>query len=77
MKKKFVIKVTASAITVGPVDAMPDANGDAVAVAGSANRVGNCDTDNFSVTTPGGKAPPLICGTNTGGCLHTFSLRDI
>jgi len=47
--------VTATAVTVGPA-----------AAAGAANRVGNCDTDNFSVTTPGGKAPPLICGTNTG-----------
>merc|ERR1712106_1030729 len=33
---------------------------------GSANRVGNCDTDSFSVTSPGGKSPPLICGTNSG-----------
>ena len=57
MKKKIIIKVTATVVTVGPA-----------AAAGAANRVGNCDTDNFSVTTPGGKAPPLICGTNTGGC---------
>jgi len=28
--------------------------------------IGNCDTDFFSVTVPGGAAPPLICGTNTG-----------
>merc|ERR1719483_1177105 len=47
--------VTATTITVGPA-----------AASGTANRVGNCDTDSFSVTTPGGKAPPLICGTNTG-----------
>jgi len=48
--------VTATDITVGP----------AAAAAGSANRIGNCDTDSFSVTSPGSKAPPLICGTNTG-----------
>jgi hypothetical protein len=27
---------------------------------------GQCQTDTFSVTNPGGTAPPLICGTNTG-----------
>ena len=48
--------MTDVAITVGPT----------VAASGSANRIGNCDTDSFTVTTPGGKAPPLICGTNTG-----------
>jgi len=30
------------------------------------SRVGNCDTDTFGITTPGGKSPPAICGTNTG-----------
>lgn len=30
------------------------------------NRVGNCDTDFFSVTSPGSKAPPIICGVATG-----------
>lgn len=48
--------VTAVATTVGAVG-----NAD-----GSANRIGNCDTDSFTVTTPGGKAPPVICGTNSG-----------
>jgi hypothetical protein len=48
--------VTATTITVGP----------AAAAAGSANRIGNCDTDSFGVTVPGGKSPPLICGVNTG-----------
>jgi len=52
--------VTATDVTVGPVGA------NAAAVAGSANRIGNCDTDSFSVTSPSSKAPPLICGTNTG-----------
>lgn len=47
--------VTAIAVTVGPA-----------AASGTANRIGNCDTDSFTITTPGGKAPPLICGTNTG-----------
>jgi len=36
------------------------------AAAGSANSLGQCNTDSFSVTNPGGKAPPVICGTNTG-----------
>jgi len=27
---------------------------------------GNCETDFFSVSTPGFKAPPLICGENSG-----------
>merc|ERR1719312_207971 len=53
--------VTATTVTVGPI------NADGVAaVAGSATRQGNCDTDSFGVTVPGGKSPPLICGTNTG-----------
>jgi len=53
--------VTATDVTVGPI------NADLVnAIAGSATRQGNCDTDSFGVTVPGGKAPPLICGTNTG-----------
>jgi len=30
------------------------------------NRLGNCDTDSFQVTVPGGKATPKICGINTG-----------
>jgi len=29
-------------------------------------RIGNCDTDFFSVGVPGGQAPPLICGSNSG-----------
>jgi len=48
--------VTATTVTIGP----------ATAAAGSATRVGNCDTDSFGVTVPGGKSPPIICGTNTG-----------
>jgi len=32
----------------------------------NANRIGSCDTDSFSVTVPGGKSPPTICGTNSG-----------
>ena len=38
----------------------------AAGAAGAATRQGNCDTDSFGVTVPGGKSPPLICGTNTG-----------
>jgi len=48
--------VTITTITVGPP----------AAEAGSATRIGNCDTDSFGVTVPGGKSPPAICGTNTG-----------
>jgi len=33
---------------------------------GIASRIGNCDTDFFSVSVPGGQAPPLICGSNSG-----------
>merc|ERR1712241_594633 len=29
-------------------------------------QIGVCTTDFFSVSTPGGKAPPLICGENAG-----------
>jgi len=47
--------VTATTITVG-----------AAGAGGAATRQGNCDTDYFGVTVPGGKTPPLICGTNTG-----------
>jgi len=30
------------------------------------NRLGNCDTDSFQVTVPGGKATPRLCGINSG-----------
>jgi len=49
--------VTATTITIGPTGA---------AAAGQGTRQGNCDTDSFGVTVPGGKSPPIICGTNTG-----------
>jgi len=49
--------VTATTITIGAA---------ATAAAGSGTRQGNCDTDSFGVTVPGGKSPPIICGTNTG-----------
>jgi len=48
--------VTATTVTVG----------DSPNAAGSANSIGNCDVDTFSVTAPGSKSPPVICGTNTG-----------
>jgi len=35
-----------------------------------ATSIGNCFTDFFSVSVPGGQAPPLICGENTG--LHMY-----
>merc|ERR1712106_230265 len=34
--------------------------------AGSFNNLGACVVDSFSITSPGSKAPPAICGTNTG-----------
>jgi len=46
--------ITATTVTFGPANA------------GQGTRQGNCDSDTFGVTVPGGKAPPLICGTNTG-----------
>jgi len=49
--------VTATTVTIGPTGA---------AAAGQGTRQGNCDTDSFGVTVPGGKSPPIICGTNTG-----------
>ena len=36
---------------------------------------GQCMTDVFSVTNPGGTAPPRICGTNSGEhCEYSLSL---
>ena len=32
----------------------------------SYHETGQCQTDIFSVTSPGNNAPPAICGTNTG-----------
>jgi len=52
--------VTATTITVGPT----------AAAAGSANSLGACTVDMFMVTVPGGKAPPVICGTNTGSHMY-------
>jgi len=34
------------------------------------NRMGQCETDFFSVSVPGAKAPPLICGENSG--MHMY-----
>jgi len=42
------------------------ATGGTEAAVSLTNRVGNCDTDFFTVTSPGSKSPPIICGTNTG-----------
>ena len=28
--------------------------------------IGQCQDDQFSVTSPGNNAPPVICGTNSG-----------
>jgi len=32
--------------------------------------LGTCDSDQFSVTSPGGTATPVICGTNTGAHMY-------
>merc|ERR1719295_980656 len=48
--------VTLTTITIGP----------STAAAGSGNSLGQCQTDTFTVSSPCGKAPPVICGTNTG-----------
>merc|ERR1711884_932439 len=37
-----------------------------VATYPAATSIGVCDTDFFTVSAPGGKAPPIICGENTG-----------
>ena len=48
-----------STSTVSATNAL-DGNGVPVSYAS------NCLTDTFSVTAPGGIAPPAICGTNNG-----------
>eukprot|EP00090_Calanus_glacialis_P019172 TRINITY_DN29510_c0_g1_i1.p1 TRINITY_DN29510_c0_g1~~TRINITY_DN29510_c0_g1_i1.p1 ORF type:complete len:427 (-),score=76.48 TRINITY_DN29510_c0_g1_i1:137-1417(-) len=45
----------------------------AAAAKGTANSIGRCETDTFTVTTCGGKAPPVICGTNTGAHMYISS----
>jgi len=55
--------VTASTVTVGP----------ATNAAGTANSLGDCNTDQFSVTAPGGKSPPVICGTNSGQHMYVHA----
>jgi len=42
----------------------------ATGTAGASNSLGLCSTDSFSVSAPGAKAPPVICGTNTGQHLY-------
>ena len=40
--------------------------GEAVAGGSKVTDVSRCIDDQFSVTSPGNAAPPVICGTNTG-----------
>ena len=40
--------------------------GEAVGAGQAVNDVTRCIDDQFSVTSPGNAAPPVICGTNTG-----------
>merc|ERR1711970_725029 len=56
--ESFVLSnpVTVTTITIGP----------ASTGAGSGNSLGECQTDTFAVSSPCGKAPPVIGGTNTG-----------
>jgi len=49
-------------VTAGPFTVVDAIN--ALITAGP--KVGDCVTDSFSVTNPGGVSPPVICGTNTG-----------
>merc|ERR1712013_597453 len=48
-----------------PVTVTTVTSGPAAAAAGSANSLGACNVDQFTVTVPGGKSPPVICGANT------------
>merc|ERR1711936_42063 len=41
--------------------------------AGDCSVASQCLTDTFSVTNPGGTAPPVICGTNTGKHMYVDS----
>lgn len=43
------------------------------AAAISASLQGNCLTDAFTVTNPGGASPPVICGTNNGQHMYVDS----
>ena len=40
---------------------------------GTCSVASQCLTDTFSVTNPGGPAPPVICGTNTGKHMYVDS----
>jgi len=40
---------------------------------GTCSAASQCLTDTFSVTNPGGPAPPVICGTNTGKHMYVDS----
>ena len=51
---------TSSATATEIINGQPAAGGVAVATRGQ------CLTDTFSVTNPGGLTPPVICGTNSG-----------
>ena len=48
----------------------------AVYLTNTYNRLGNCDTDSFSITVPGGKSPPVICGVNTGELVNKPESRE-
>lgn len=52
-------------------------NGQTAATAGGdATNYGQCITDSFSVTNPGGPSPPTICGTNTGEHSEFYSCKS-
>ena len=44
--------------------------GEALGAAKDVADVGRCKDDQFSVTSPGNAAPPVICGTNTGDHMY-------
>lgn len=43
---------------------------------GADNKVGDCVTDALSITNPGGVAPPVICGLNTGQHIYVDAASD-
>lgn len=47
----------------------------------SGGALGQCTTDSFSISSPGNRGTPLICGTNTGYhsnyYFNIFNIADI
>lgn len=59
--------------TVGAIfggEGIPDDTADAVAKGLPVSAATQCSDDQFTVTNPGGPAPPVICGTNTNAHMY-------